>query len=90
MYWAISGTKTTNHLHKYILTSYKAFETSVCAAPVNKYSERYFGHIILHCGGRYRLLEVLSDLIFYSSNGKSRLNKTFYRILDFSMESRTE
>lgn len=78
MYWAISGTKTTNHLHKYILTFHKAFGTSVYAASVNKYSERYFGHIVLHCGGRYRLLEVISDLIFYSSNGKSRLNKTYF------------
>lgn len=85
MYWPISGTKTSNHLHKYILTSHKAFGTSVCAVSVNKYSERYFGRILLLCGGTCRLLEVIldfveftSDFVFYSSNGKSRLNKTFF------------
>lgn len=78
MYWAISGTKTTNHLHKHISMSHKAFGTSAYAVSVNKYSERYFGHIVLLCGGRYRLLEVIFDLIFYSSNGESRLNKTYF------------
>lgn len=54
MYWPISRIKTSNHLHKYILTPHKAFGTSVV---------RCFGHILLLCGGRYRLLEVILDFV---------------------------
>lgn len=99
VYSSISGTETYSHFHKHILIFHKAFETYVYVVSVNRYLGRYFSCILLLCGGRYRLLEAIlgfehtSDLVFYSSKGKSKLSKTLFflnRILYFSMESRAE